>query len=217
MRYSLANLAKSGSSSRWVQRQQNDPYVRLRATALSSPGSSTGSKSNPDSAKVQELGSLRSRSAFKLVSLAKSYPLLGSGRTVVDLGAAPGGWSQVAAAQSGGRGKVIAVDINHMESIPGVDFIQGDFLDASVHQRVADLLQRRRSPTNDSLERTGHVDTVLSDMMAPMSGVRDRDVAASLDLVMAATSFGLGTLKVGSGEELETVKGKKAYEGGNMV
>lgn len=94
-----------------------------------------------------------------------------------------------------------------MDDIPGVHFIQGDFLDRGIHAKVAEIVGGG----------DGRVDTVLSDMMAPMSGVRSRDVAASLDLVMAATGFGLGTLRIGSGQAMESEKGKKVYEGGNMV
>lgn len=104
---------------------------------------------------------------------------------------------------------MIAIDINHMEPITGVDFIQGDFLDPIVQERVRELVGGGNG--------TGKVETVLSDMMAPMTGVRIKDVAASLDLVMAATSFALSTLRVGSGKAMESGKAMKAYDGGKMV
>jgi 23S rRNA (uridine2552-2'-O)-methyltransferase len=180
-------LKKSPSSSRWLQRQSQDPYVRLRTSATNDE-------------------TYRSRSAFKLVSLFEKHPsLLGRGKIVADLGAAPGGWSQVAAYRGA---KVIAVDLNHMDPIEGVDFVQGDFLQEEIRRQVEVLSAGRK------------VDTVLSDMMASMTGVRDRDVQASLDLVAAATMFGIQTLKVGSKEdeaEVEVGKSRPTYSGGNMV
>jgi len=100
---------------------------------------------------------------------------------------------------------VIAVDLNHMDPIEGVDFVQGDFLDVGVRKHVEGL-------------SGGKVDTVLSDMMASMTGVRDRDVQASLDLVSAATLFGIQNLKVGhEGSEVGVVNGRPTYAGGDMV
>lgn len=194
MRPACRLFKKSPSSSRWLQRQSNDPYVRQRTSPTSS--SSLGSDT------------YRSRSAFKLVSLAKSYPsITGRGKVVIDLGAAPGGWSQVAVNKGS---KVVAVDLIDMDPIRGVDFVQGNFLDDNIRKKV------------ESLTGGKGVDTVLSDMMASMTGVRDRDVQASLDLVAAATSFGIQTLKhsQASEEEVEPVvdgRGAKVYTGGNMV
>lgn len=124
----------------------------------------------------------------------------------MDLGAAPGGWSQVAVNKGS---KVIAVDLIDIDPIRNVDFIQGNFLHNEVRQRVENLTGGKG------------VDTVLSDMMASMTGVRDRDVQASLDLVSAATSFTIQTLKAGAvlGEDEQAVNGRgaKVYTGGNMV
>ena len=94
-----------------------------------------------------------------------------------------------------------------MDPIDGVDFVQGDFLDENVRRKVEELSGGKK------------VDTVLSDMMASMTGVRDRDVQASLDLVTAATIFGIQTLKAGAGEkeEVEVVNGRPTYTGGDMV
>ena len=187
-------LKKSGSSSRWLQRQSNDPFVRQRTSPTS--GSATGSDT------------YRSRSAFKLVSLSQRYSsILGRGKVVVDLGAAPGGWSQVAVNKGS---KVVAVDLIDVDPIRNVEFIQGDFLDDEIRKRM------------QSLTGGKGVDTVLSDMMASMTGVRDRDVQASLDLVSAATLFGIQTLKHAppSDEEVEQAtdaRGAKVYSGGNMV
>lgn len=168
---------------------------------------------------------------------------------MVDLGAAPGGWSQVAKNLSGRKaerpksprnagasecdvdiptarrdvGKIIALDILPIEAIEGVHTIQGDFLSPSIRDQVKELVG------------DGGVDTVLSDMMGSMTGVRDRDVQMSLDLCMAAWDFGRGVLKValeekeGAGNEGveegvedavgkdEKKRGRTLYPGGNMV
>lgn len=102
---------------------------------------------------------------------------------------------------------MIAVDLNHMDPIDGVDFIQGDFLDESIRKQVEVLGGGKK------------VDTVLSDMMASMTGVRDKDVQASLDLVSAATIFGIQTLKVGGKEDEAQAddRGRPTFTGGNMV
>lgn len=158
-------LPKSSSSARWLARQAQDTFVSSR-------------------------GGYRARSAFKLLDLCKAYPqLLGS--RVVDLGAAPGGWSQVAAARAR---SVVAVDLLRIEPIPKVHVVQGDFFDAGIQNQVKELLG-------------GPADSVVSDMMADMSGMRDRDVQASLDLVQAATGFAGEVLKVGGEEK----------PGGNLV
>ena len=173
-----------GSSARWLERQTRDPFVRKRT----------------DSGE-----SYRSRSAFKLVSLTAKYPdLLAPGKAVVDLGAAPGGWTQVAASRAKGA-PVIAVDLLRMAPVPGAHAIQADFLDIETQRYIAEQVGGEQM-----------IDTVLSDMMAPMSGVRTRDVQASLDLVGAATEFARATLKVGRGMG-ETVAGKKRYDGGSLV
>lgn len=154
-----------------------------------------------------ELDTYRSRSAFKLVSLAQRYPaLLGRGKIVVDLGAAPGGWSQVAVNRGS---KVIAVDLNDIEPIAKVDFVRGNFLHEDVRTKVGELTGGKG------------VDTVLSDMMASMTGVRSRDVAASLDLVSAATAFGVQTLNHRPEEDgadgENPVKVRNVLTGGHMV
>ena len=192
MRPCSAQLKASSSSTRWLARQRRDPYVLQRSRPSSGPtGSHTGE-------------TYRSRSSFKLVSLSRRYPLFPPGRNIIDLGAAPGGWSQVAKRllRSGGGGggsggKVIALDILPFEPIDGVDIIQGDFLSDHVRQELATRVAQ------------GGVGCVLSDMMAPMSGVRMRDVQASLDLVRAATDFAMGVLASGNGADVE--------QGGNLV
>src|ERR1700731_3897228 len=123
--------SRSLSSTLWLERQLNDPYV-ARAKA----------------------DGLRSRAAFKLAEIDDRHHLLKPGRGVVDLGAAPGGWSQVAARRVGadeGRGRVVAIDVLPMEPLPGVDFAQLDFLDPAAPERLRDMLG-------------GSADVVLSDM-----------------------------------------------------
>ncbi|WVR09723.1 hypothetical protein IAU60_006799 [Kwoniella sp. DSM 27419] len=191
-------FAKAGaSSSRWIARQSRDPYVRQRATPTGSGVSARAS------------GPLyRSRSSFKLVSLAEKHPILSrvSTRTVVDLGAAPGGWSQVAHQLLKSRAEIYALDILGMEPIPGVQVIKGDFLSAEVRDELRDRVGDRG------------VDTVLSDMMAPMTGNRTRDVGLSLELCAAATVFARDVLREKrEGDEPTVEKGKKVWPGGNLV
>src|SRR5512145_3044310 len=104
---------RTHSSARWLAEHAADSYVR-RARAEG----------------------LRSRAAFKLEEIQRGERLLRPGMTVVDLGAAPGGWSQFAARVLGGRGRVIALDVLEMPALPGVEFIQGDFSDESVLERL---------------------------------------------------------------------------------
>jgi len=199
-------LFKSSSSNRWLQRQANDPFVR---------GRSEGGGGLP---------TLRARSGFKLAELAKKYRNLLHGRAVVDLGAAPGGWTQVAAAAVARRGgAVVAVDILPMEEIRHAFVVEGDFFDEQVQSQVRRHLEGMRKDQvkidkNEGEEAgegsTAVADTVLSDMMAPMSGVRVRDVQASLDLVAAATEFAHQVLRPADpGAVLDDGKPKKKKKG----
>lgn len=125
----------------------------------------------------------RSRAAFKLEEIARRDRLLAPGMTVVDLGAAPGGWSQVAAEKAGPRGRVVAVDLLDMPGIAGVTFIRGDFREVVVVEE---------------LERTlsGHkIDLVLSDMSPNLSGIASADQARALALAGLARDFALKHLK----------------------
>jgi 23S rRNA (uridine2552-2'-O)-methyltransferase len=125
----------------------------------------------------------RSRAAYKLEQLAERDRLLAPGMTVVDLGAAPGGWSQVAAARVGPRGRVLALDMLGMASLPGVTFIQGDFRDEAVAARLADALQG------------GKADLVLSDLAPNVSGIASVDQARMESLAELALDFALKHLK----------------------
>ena len=143
--------SNSGSSKRWMQEHVNDFYVK----------------------EANRLG-LRSRAVFKLEEINKKDKLIKSGMTVVDLGAAPGSWSQWCVDNVGFNGKVIACDILAMDSIAGVDFLQGDF--------------REESVLNALLNRIGDnkVDVVLSDMAPNMSGNAAMDQPKSIYLVELA-------------------------------
>jgi 23S rRNA (uridine2552-2'-O)-methyltransferase len=156
---------RTNSSRQWLLRQLNDPFVK----------------------KAQELG-YRSRAAFKLLGIQEKYKILKKGYHVVDLGATPGGWSQVAveAVKVGfpKGGKVVAVDINPMDPVPGVTFLQGDFLEDEVVEQVKGLLD-------------GRVQVVLSDMAAPASGMTDVDHIRIMILVEAAFEFACAVLTPG--------------------
>ncbi|KGI78115.1 23S rRNA (uridine(2552)-2'-O)-methyltransferase RlmE [Oleiagrimonas soli] len=147
-------MARSKSSSRWLKEHFDDAYVK----------------------RAQAEG-LRSRAAFKLEELLDRDQLLKPGMHVVDLGAAPGGWSQLVQRRLGDSGRIIALDILPMQGIGGVDFIEGDFREAAV---LAELERRL----------DGHpVDLVLSDMAPNMSGVAVADQIRAMDLAELALDF----------------------------
>jgi len=144
------------SSKLWLERQLNDPYV----------------------AQAKREG-YRSRAAFKLVEIDDKYRLLKPGMTVVDLGAAPGGWSQVAAKRvgsAGGKGRVIAIDLLEMPEIPGVQFAQLDFHADDAPEKLTAMLG-------------GRADIVLSDMAANTTGHRKTDQLRIVGLVEIAAAF----------------------------
>ena len=144
------------SQKRWLERQLNDPYV----------------------ARAKREG-LRSRAAFKLLEIDDKYHVLKPGGRVVDLGAAPGGWSEIAAKRVGaaeGRGKVVAIDLLEMAPIPGVTFRQIDFLDPSAPAVLNEMLG-------------GGADVVLSDMAANATGHKKTDQLKIIALVEAAAEF----------------------------
>ncbi|MCC7487732.1 MAG: RlmE family RNA methyltransferase [Burkholderiales bacterium] len=126
---------------------------------------------------------MRSRAAFKLEEIARRDRLFAPGMVVVDLGAAPGGWSQVAARAAGEGGLVFAVDILDMPAIAGVTFIRGDFRDPAVAQELDRALGRRM------------VDLVLSDMAPNLSGIASADQARATALAELARDFALKRLK----------------------
>ncbi|HYM40433.1 MAG TPA: RlmE family RNA methyltransferase [Thermoplasmata archaeon] len=124
----------------------------------------------------------RSRAAIKLSQIDREYGLFRPGYTVVDLGAAPGGWSQIARERVGPKGRVLAVDLAPVRPIEGVEFLRGDFTDHAVQARIFELL---RAPA----------DVVLSDMAPHLSGNRPYDEARMLDLAEAALSFAARALR----------------------
>ena len=155
--------ARTVSSKRWLERQLNDPYV----------------------ARARREG-LRSRAAFKLVEIDDKAHFLKKGARVVDLGAAPGGWSQVAAKRVGApdQGKVVAIDLLPMEPVSGIDFLQLDFLDHDAPDKLKALLG-------------GAADVVLSDMAANATGHRKTDHLKIMALVELAADFAREVLAPG--------------------
>jgi 23S rRNA (uridine2552-2'-O)-methyltransferase len=161
---------RTASSRTWLQRQLNDPYV---AAARSS--------------------GYRSRAAFKLVELDEKFRFLKKGARVLDLGAAPGGWSQVAAAKGA---NVVAADVLEMEQIPGVIFFQADLTNPDVPAMLKQALE-------------GPADIVLTDMAAPTTGHRATDHIRTIALVEIALEVALDVLKPGG-----TFVGK-VFQGGS--
>ena len=156
-----AGKQRSQSSRQWLERQLNDPYV----------------------ARAKREG-YRSRAAYKLLEIDDKYRLLKKGARVLDLGAAPGGWSQVAAQRGGSEGRVVAIDIQEMASIPGVDFAVLDFLDP----HAPELLKEKLG---------GPADLVMTDMAANATGHRKTDHLKIMALVETAADFAAEVLKPG--------------------
>jgi 23S rRNA (uridine2552-2'-O)-methyltransferase len=153
-------MARSKSSSAWLKRHVNDPYVhRARAHGY------------------------RSRSAYKLIEIAKRDRLARPGDHVVDLGAAPGGWAQALAERVGRSGRVIAVDLLEIAPIPGVTIVRGDFREETVLRRLKDTVEGRK------------LDLVVSDMAPNLSGVSATDQARSIHLCELALEFARVHLK----------------------
>ena len=154
---------RSLSSKLWLERQLNDPYV----------------------ARAKREG-FRSRAAFKLMEIDDKARFLKKGARVVDLGAAPGGWSQIAAKRVGApaQGRVVAIDILEMDAVPGVDFAQIDFLDPAAPDRLKAMLG-------------GEADVVLSDMAANATGHARTDHLKIMALVELAADFAREVLAPG--------------------
>ncbi|KAL1669907.1 ribosomal RNA methyltransferase FtsJ domain-containing protein [Schizophyllum commune] len=175
-------LGSTPSSKAWVSRQLRDPYVKHRLD-------------------------LRSRSAFKLLEIEAQHNFIDKPHVkgVVDLGAAPGGWSQIVSRKLGcgkdlksgsqkgtrkarGRGTIVAVDLLPMVPIPGVRTLKGDFLAPSTVQKVRSLLATSENPG-------GKADIILSDMAANASGTGVRDIQSSLDICESVYSFAARNLR----------------------
>lgn len=151
------------SSKLWLERQLNDPYV----------------------ARAKREG-YRSRAAYKLTEIDDRARFLKKGARVIDLGAAPGGWSQVAVKRVGApqQGRVVAIDVLPMDAMPGVDFLQLDFLDPAAPEKLKSMLG-------------GGADVVLSDMAANATGHRKTDHLKIMALVEAASEFAREVLAPG--------------------
>ena len=169
---------RTQASRRWLERQLNDPYV----------------------ARAKREG-LRSRAAFKLMEIDDKAKLLKPGAKVVDLGAAPGGWSQVAAkrVRAGNGGRVVAIDLLAMDPLPGVDFLQLDFLDPDAPERLKALLG-------------GPADVVLTDMAANATGHRATDHLKIMGLAEAAAEFAREVLKPGGAFLAKVLQGGTEVE-----
>lgn len=153
-------MKPSKTSKQWMREHINDPFVQL----------------------AQKEGR-RSRAAYKLLEIDAKDKLLKPGMIVVDLGATPGGWSQVAAGKVGRNGQVLALDLLPLEPLAGVTFIQGDFRSDAVLEQLGNLLQGRQA------------DLVISDMSPNISGVASADQARAIHLAELALEFALEYLK----------------------
>jgi 23S rRNA (uridine2552-2'-O)-methyltransferase len=163
---------RTTASQKWLERQLNDPYVRAARAA-----------------------GWRSRAAFKIIELDEKYSLFKPGQRVVDLGAAPGGWTQVAVQRVGQQGKVVALDLLPMDEIPGSILLQGDFEDLAVEQEVLRVLD-------------GPAELVLSDMAPNTTGHNATDHLRILALIELALDFA-GKVLVPGGSFVA-----KAFQGG---
>lgn len=153
-------MARSKSSNRWLDEHVNDPYV-----------------------KKAQIDGYRARAAYKLIELNDKDKLIRPGALVVDLGSAPGSWSQIAGRLVGVKGRVVASDILPMDSLEHVDFIQGDFTEESVFNQIMEKLGERKA------------DVVISDMAPNISGVDAVDQSSSIYLVELALDMARRVLK----------------------
>jgi len=149
------------SSTEWLARQLNDPFV----------------------AEARRLG-YRSRAAFKLIQLDARFRLLAPGRRIVDLGCAPGGWTQVAVQRAGAHGKIVGIDLLATDAVPGAILLIGDFHDPATAEAIRDALG-------------GPADLVLSDMAAPATGHAPTDHLRIVALAEDAFAFAATILKPG--------------------
>ncbi len=155
-------MARTKTSKKWLDEHVNDPYV-----------------------KKAQLDGYRSRASYKLIEINEKDKLIRPGSVVMDLGSAPGGWSQVLAPWVGDSGRVIASDILPMDGIVGVSFIQGDFTEEAVYKQILSELNGEK------------VDVVVSDMAPNLSGVNTTDQYSSIYLVELALDMARNVLKPG--------------------
>jgi len=155
-------MKRSASSRQWLSRHVNDPYVQR-----------------------SKKEGYRSRAAYKLIEIDDRDRILAPGAVVVDLGAAPGGWTQVSVKRAGPKGRVVAIDLLEMEPVAGATFLRGDFAGPAGLAAVEAALAGAR------------VDAVLSDMSPNISGIAITDQARSMALAELARDFALAHLKPG--------------------
>jgi 23S rRNA (uridine2552-2'-O)-methyltransferase len=155
-------MARTKTSKKWLDEHVNDPYV-----------------------KKAQIDGYRSRASYKLIEINEKDKLIRPGSVVMDLGSAPGGWSQVVAPWVGDSGRVIASDILPMDGIVGVTFIQGDFTEEAVYTQILSELNGEK------------VDVVVSDMAPNLSGVNTTDQYSSIYLVELALDMARNVLKPG--------------------
>lgn len=166
-------MTRKGSSNRWLKEHHADPYVK----------------------RARQEG-YRARSVFKLEQIQKRDRLLRPGMTVVDLGAAPGGWTQFAVNAVGDKGKVVALDVLPMAPIGGVRCLQGDFCEQAVVDRLQALLEGCA------------VDLVMSDMAPNISGMRTVDQARAMHLAELALDFAKNSLTAGGALLIKMFQGE---------
>jgi len=156
-------MARTKSSASWMSRHLSDPFVK----------------------QAQKDG-YRSRSAYKLIELNEKDKLIRPGMRILDLGSAPGGWSQVAGKLVGAKGRVLATDILPMEGLHNVDFIQGDFTDETIVRKLLDWLGE------------GRFDLIISDIAPNITGIASADQAGSIHFLELALDTVIKTLKPGA-------------------
>jgi len=170
-------MPRTKSSSEWLRRHVNDPFV-----------------------KQAQLDGYRSRSAYKLIELNDKDRLIKPGMRIMDLGSAPGGWSQVAGKLVGRKGRVLATDILPMEPITNVDFIQGDFTDDKVVEELLAWLDG------------GRFDLIISDIAPNLSGIDSADQAGSMYFLELALDIVRRTLKPGASFAAKMFQGSGSDE-----
>ncbi|MBW8308876.1 MAG: RlmE family RNA methyltransferase [Candidatus Paracaedibacteraceae bacterium] len=170
-----SNKKRTNSQRAWLERQLNDPYVQQAKT-----------------------DGYRSRAAYKLLEIDQKYRILKPGQKVIDLGACPGGWTQVAVdrikSQTNEKAKVIGVDLTEMSDIPGATVFQGDFTEESTQERLIELLD-------------GKANVILSDMAAPACGMTDVDHIRIMALIEEAFNFAENVLTPGGAFVAKVLRG----------
>lgn len=164
---------KSSGSKRWLQRQQRDLYVRQA-----------------------QQSHYRSRAVYKLIEIDKKDKMFQKGQTVIDLGAAPGSWSQYASEQVGDQGRVVALDLLAMEPIDNVLFIQGNFTEKTVYDQCVKVL------------KGGNADLVISDMTPNLSGIKATDQARSMALADLVKELTFQVLRPGGDLLIKVFQGE---------